>query len=177
MSTLGKTYCKSKSLITLSEDFATVYLKNEGAVIVDLDCVDIIQNYSWRKSDSGYACTARQHKLIWMHRLLMGIVEEDWTKIQVDHIDNDKLNNRMSNLRLCTIGQNLLNVSPRKDNLAQVSGVNLNKRDNLWVARIMINGKCVYLGSFKNKEDAIKLRLQKEIEIYGEFSKYYREVT
>lgn len=72
----------------------------------------------------------------------------DSNGLVVDHIDNDKRNNKLSNLRLIS---NRENVTRHIDSV----GVTQNKNTNNWVARIYINGVREYLGTFKTKEEAL----------------------
>ena len=93
----------------------------------------------------------------------------------VDHIDGDKTNNKIDNLRLATNTQNLMNrVNLPSNNTSGVIGVCWEKRPKKWKASITINGKAIGLGYFINKEDAIKARKEGEIKYFGEFrSKIY----
>lgn len=81
----------------------------------------------------------------------------------VDHINRDKTDNRRDNLRFCTEKQNLLNKTG-------VNGICFSKEKNKWRSYITVNGKRLYHKYFDNKEDAIKYRLEKECELFGEFS-------
>lgn len=87
-----------------------------------------------------------------------------------DHIDRNELNNLLSNLRPATKTQNAQNKSRQKNNTSGVSGVGWSKSQKKWVAYIRDNGKQVSLGSFNNKDDAIKARLLAEKEIFKEFA-------
>jgi hypothetical protein len=69
-------------------------------------------------------------------------------KIVVDHINNDTFDNRLINLDLLT---NRNNINKGKKNL----GVSFVKRDNKWRSDIFINGKQIYIGQFKTKEEAL----------------------
>ena len=88
----------------------------------------------------------------------------------VDHIDGDKSNNKINNLRLASKSQNGRNrVNLPSNNTSGVIGVCWDKKAKKWKAYIMINGKTKHLGYFINKEDAIKARKEGEIKYYGEF--------
>ena len=69
-------------------------------------------------------------------------------KIVVDHIDNNQLNNRLDNLQLISNREN--STKDRTD-----VGVSWNKPNKKWMSRIVIKDKEVYLGSFKDKQDAL----------------------
>jgi len=69
-----------------------------------------------------------------------------------DHIDNDKLNNRLDNLQL--ISQRLNLSKDKKNCSSSYTGVCWHKRDNKWLSSITINGKLKHLGCFTNELDA-----------------------
>ena len=84
----------------------------------------------------------------------------------IDHINHDKSDNRIENLREVTKVQNNRNKSMCKLNTSGNTGVSWHKRDNIWEARIKVDYKQVYLGRFNSKEDAIKAREDAEV-LYG----------
>ena len=82
---------------------------------------------------------------------------------ELDHIDRNGLNNQKDNLRICTRGQNNHN---RRNYGALPKGVTIQKdkykKKNgdiseyvIYKTSISVNGKSIYLGKFKNIEDAI----------------------
>ena len=87
-----------------------------------------------------------------------------------DHADRNELNNLLNNLRPATRTQNAQNKSRQKNNTSGVSGVGWNKSKQKWVAYIRDHGKQLCLGSFVDKEDAIRARLLAEKEIFKEFA-------
>lgn len=74
--------------------------------------------------------------------------------VEVDHIDGDKLNNRISNLRLCLNGSNNQNRVKSARNTSGYSGVVWDKRRELWYTRVYSNGKYKFLGYFSDPEQA-----------------------
>ena len=110
-------------------------------------------------------------KKIAVHRFLTGLVDVKYSIDQVvDHINGDSLDNRKSNLRICTQHQNAQNS--RK--AGKIIGVKFIKSYNgtnksKWTASIMSNYKTIYLGYYDNKEEAIIARLKKEKELCGEY--------
>jgi hypothetical protein len=82
-------------------------------------------------------------------------------KSQVDHIDNNRSNNHITNIRWATGKENNQNKSLSSKNTSGVKGVYWNKNTNKWKAQIEINGKRINLGSFMNKDDAINIRVQR----------------
>ena len=90
-------------------------------------------------------------------------------KRDVDHKDNDKANNKLSNLRWATHSENEHNKGISKKNTSNVEGVSFNKKCNKWCARIMIDGISIHLGYFDNLEDAKQARIIKANEVFGVF--------
>jgi hypothetical protein len=70
----------------------------------------------------------------------------------VDHINDDKLNNQVSNLQIVTARFNVFKTQGKYS--SQYKGIYLNKRFNKWLAQIYINGKRKHLGYFTNEYDA-----------------------
>lgn len=82
--------------------------------------------------------------------------------------NENKYDNRKSNLEIKTYSQNSMNASLRTNNTSGVTGISWSERYGQWEAYIMLNYKRKYLGRFDNKEDAIKVRKEAEIKYFGE---------
>lgn len=82
---------------------------------------------------------------------------------EIDHIDRDKENNRIENLRDVSNSDNKRNRGMMRSNTSGVTGVRFVKKDNSWVSRIGENGEHKYLGSFKSFEEAVRARKEAEI--------------
>ena len=74
----------------------------------------------------------------------------------VDHIDCQKENNHVSNLRWATWAQNAQNRSNSSSVNKNFKGISLNRRNNKWMSRIRINGKLKHLGYFDDVIEAAK---------------------
>jgi hypothetical protein len=101
----------------------------------------------------------RAHRLAWLY------VYGQWPKGILDHINRKKDDNRVENLRLVSITDNLKNQGISKNNTSGVKGVCRNKYGS-WVASIYLDKKQVHLGSFLCREQAIEARQKAEIK-YG----------
>ena len=88
----------------------------------------------------------------------------------IDHIDMDGLNNLRSNLRKCTRSQNGANALPKKNNTSGYTGVWRDKRRDRWCAEIKVNYKKISIGSYSDKNDAIKARREAEKKYFGDFA-------
>lgn len=91
------------------------------------------------------------HRLAWLY------MTGEWPQQEIDHIDGDALNNKWSNLRLATSGQNKQNQHrPRRDNTSGYMGVYrhgvTHDGSPIWRARIDIDGKRKHLGLFDSPE-------------------------
>lgn len=109
-----------------------------------------------------------KHTTMSLHRLIMGLELGD--KRVVDHLDHNGLNNTSSNLEIKTNHENSLNHKLSKKNKSGTTGVYWDKRDNIWKAQLRFKGVCYHLGSFKEKDDAIKARKTAEVKYFGENS-------
>jgi hypothetical protein len=89
----------------------------------------------------------------------------------VDHKDRNTLNNTRENLRICLPKENGRNISKTLKNTTSIyKGVVYHKGNKSWEARIKIDGKRIYLGNFKNEEDAAMAYDKKAIELHKEFA-------
>ena len=144
------------------------YGEYRATAIVDKESLPIIKKHKWHFKSDGYACThVRVNGAYFgkrMHNILTGH-EKD-----VDHIDNDKLNNRMSNLRKCSSKENKRNCPVRCDNKSGVTGVYWRDDSKKWRVYIKYEDKKTNIGHFDNKDDAIRARVQAEMKYFGEFA-------
>lgn len=106
---------------------------------------------------AGYRNGKELRRRVPMHRWILGLSAED--RREVDHINRNKLDNRRSNLRICTRAENAQNIGPKprrnrdgKD--CGYRGVSWGSRDKVWRAHAMVSGKLHALGSFKDPEQA-----------------------
>ena len=105
-----------------------------------------------------------------IHRLVaITFLPNPENKKCVDHIDNNRQNNNLKNLRFATHSQNSQNQSMSKNNTSGTKGVCWNKKMNKWTAQIKINGKTIHLGSYLKKDNAINNRVQRAKDEFGEF--------
>lgn len=77
---------------------------------------------------------------------------------EIDHIDHNKINNKLSNLRKVTSSENLKNKSKYKNNKSGVIGVHFESARSKWVAKVRVNGRNKHLGYFSKLEDAVAAR-------------------
>jgi hypothetical protein len=112
------------------------------------------------KTSSGYYRVKIKYQAYPVHRLAWLYVYGKWPADQIDHIDGDKLNNRIANLRECTQAENLQNLAPSKLNTSGYTGVRYAPRQKKWKATIKVNTKGIHLGYFETKESAYEAYLK-----------------
>ena len=105
-----------------------------------------------------------------IHRLVgEAFIPNQLNKPLIDHINNLRTDNRVENLRWATTQENAFNQQLSSANTSGSKGVYYHKRDKVWYAKIQINGQKLHLGNFDSKEEAIKARVKKAKQLFGEY--------
>jgi hypothetical protein len=125
------------------------------------DVVGYIDNY-------GYVRIKIDKKNYSSHRLAWLYVYGEFPKKQLDHINGDKQDNRICNLREANQSQNNFNRKIQKNNTSGIKGVSWNKNAKKWEVSINVNGIKKHLGIFDSKEFA-------ELVITEARNKYHKE--
>lgn len=121
------------------------------------------------KDFNGYMNIGINNKIYKEHRLVY-LYHFGFIPKIIDHINRNKEDNRIENLRECTHSQNKMNQGLKSNNTSGVVGVNFDLRRNNWYARITIKGNVKYLGSYKDIEEAKKVRFNAERKYFKEFA-------
>ena len=111
-------------------------------------------------------------KLYYVHRIIFYIKHGflDDNKV-IDHINGNPLDNRIKNLRLVTFSQNSYNSKLSRKNKLKCKNVYLQK-NGTYLVRLIISGKNIYIGKFKNLKDAKKAAKEARIKYHGEFARH-----
>jgi hypothetical protein len=104
------------------------------------------------------------------HRLAWFYIHGTWPIYQIDHINNDHFDNRITNLREASAAENTRNRPGRLNTLTGIKGVCFRPRLNKWEANIMCNGIAIYLGQFATAELAQQAYGSAAHELHGEFA-------
>lgn len=155
----------------------TIKLTKNKETLVDDEDFEMLNKFKWY-ADKAYGTyyaaryiRSTTSKKGWtslrMHRAIMGKNKGK----EIDHIDGDGLNNKKSNLRVCSHAENMKNRGKQKDNSTGFKGVWYNKRNNKYIAEITVNGKKTWLGQKTTAEEAYKLYAIGCIKYHKEYAK------
>lgn len=104
--------------------------------------------------NSGYRIIRINKKGYIAHRLVWLYVYGKFHNLHIDHIDGDRDNNRLLNLRECNRSENGQNRISNKNSTSKFLGVFWHKINKKWNAQIRVNKKAIYLGQFENEIEA-----------------------
>lgn len=123
------------------------------------------------KNMYGYWGIGIDQKNYKLHRLAWLYIFGEFPKNQIDHINLDKSDNRISNLREATPSENAMNRGIKSNNTSGFKGINWSRRHKSWCARISINNKRIQIGYFKDINVAHQAYLNAALIYHGEFAK------
>lgn len=143
-------FCELKAMlckVILDEKF--IFKIGNKNINIDEDMYYNMYKFSWYVCKDNYV----RYKKFELSRFIMNCNDN---KYVVEYINNNKLDNRRSNLRIVTTKENYTNKQKQKNCLSEYIGVY--KSGNKWNAEIIINGEHKYLGSFDREHDAALAR-------------------
>ena len=154
----------------IGETARTIISGNE--VICDIDDFEKVRVFKWGLSFSGvckYATTNMKikgkYRSVKMHRFLLNPPRNK----EIDHKDNNGLNNIRSNLRITDMRFNKRNLTKYKTNTSGYKGVHLVNKHR-WQARIQVGGRRIPLGCYGTKEQAALAYNEGAKKYHGEFA-------
>ena len=114
-----------------------------------------------RIQDRGLYLASR---LAWLY------VTGEWPEHEIDHVNQDKTDDRFDNLRLASRIENMRNRKVHDDSRSGFLGVRWRKHHRKWEARISIAGKTVWHAYAESAQEAAALRREAALLIHGEFA-------
>lgn len=121
------------------------------------------------KHNRGYRVIRFRGKAILAHHAAWFFAYGYWP-VEIDHRDNDKTNNAISNLRLCSRSQNQCNMPIRSNNTSGFKGVSWSKQKNKWRAKCILNGVEYNGGFFDDIESANNAAIDIRRKLHGEWA-------
>lgn len=157
---------RSRSERRVSENGVVILTKNAVAY-VDPQDVSLVSKYCWYLTSGGYAATrAADNTFIYLHRLITNAPDH----LVVDHADKNRLNNRRSNLRVCTPSENAWNLIPFKPvGYSRHKGVTLDKKRGQWLVQVTAHG-VRRTGRYESEIEAATAYNKLAQEMHGEFA-------
>lgn len=104
----------------------------------------------------GYSQVGIDGKLYCTHRLIWLLVHGEWPERDIDHIDRDRMNNRIENLRPATKSENCHNQGLQSNNTSGYPGVYFDKRSGKYKSHITVHGQTIYQGMYPTAEEAYR---------------------
>jgi hypothetical protein len=147
----------------------TIPLQREFLATVDDEDYERVRLHRWNAVSNSYGkLYVRSPQGVYLHRFIVDAPHG----LQVDHINGDVFDNRRSNLRLCTHGQNQCNRGMTQANTSGFKGVfRATWCKDKWVARIKSGGRITHLGSFGTPEDAARAYDAAAKSMHGDFAR------
>lgn len=117
-----------------------------------------------------------RHRQVTVHRIAWFLHHSEWTTENIDHVNLDKLDNRIENLRLATLQQNSVNSAKRrtwcgKPCLNRLKGAYLCKKNGRWYSTIKLNGRTIWLGWHSTEEEAAAAYATAALKHHGEYAR------
>lgn len=155
-------------------DVCYVPLTKGHFAIIDSCDAHLVSAVDWCALEKEYTVYANRadysggfRKTEYLHRRIVCAGPDDY----VDHCDRNGLNNRRSNLRVCSNRQNQRNAKVRSDNTTGFKGVFRSNKTNRYRAMIRVDGKRLHLGVFHSAEEAYGAYCEASKRYHGEFGR------
>lgn len=155
--------------IVIYEDHCELILRKRDKSVAlaefDKEDYELVSPLLWNLHQSG---APRNHlNRIYLHQLVMGKKKG----FEIDHINGDRLDNRKQNLRFVTHHQNMWNLPLSRRNKSGCRGVWFDQKNDAWQVKICYFRKQIFLGRYKDLNEAIRVRKEAEKRLYGQYTR------
>ena len=161
------------------EEIIAIPLNKGATLFVDREVWEKLKEFQegkWYLHHQGYAIqtwnkilskqiSTLAHQLVW--KFYEGEIPKGY---ELDLINQNKLDCRISNLRLATRSQNRMNTHPIENKTSKYKGVSFFKRNGKWRAQIKIDKRLKHLGYFDSEELAAQCYNRIALNLFGEFA-------
>lgn len=159
---------KKYNRFSIDGKIVTAFDNQGNSFIFDSDDFNKVSKHYWSvNSNTGYVSATINGKSILLSRYIMESVNES---ILIDHKNHILTDNRKENLRRASKSENCRNSKMQVNNTSGFPGVSWNKKSEKWVSYIYVNNVRKYLGTFDDKNEAIRERIKAEHRYFGDFS-------
>lgn len=172
---LDKTRNDTNDIIVM-DDYAEIILLDKHFAVsgknkIDIDDIDKVKTLSWTLYKSSgnrapYVVNIKNNYIL--SRYILGLDNKD--SREVIFKNKDTLDCRKNNLIIATASQRMQNSKIFTTNTSGYKGVCWLKKQNKWMAKIIVNYKQIYLGAFSDIQDAVAARKSAEEKYFGEFA-------
>lgn len=145
----------------------------KAIVLVSKDSIETITKFNWYLGKDGYPVAYqsvdRKIKLgngLKMHKMLMSYCQKGFV---IDHINRNKLDNRLGNLRMCTPKQNSYNTTKPSNSKNKFKGVKKSK-DDTWIAHITKDNEIFEIKDIPDEKEAAKIYDMMAEDLFGKYA-------
>lgn len=141
--------------------------------IIDLEDLEKVRYHKWRIDAYGYILSGQGKDAIRLQRFL---TDTNDPELVVDHINNNPLDNRKCNLRVCTKLENNFNKIDSGRNTSGILGLYWSNERKKWCPEIRANNNRIHLGRWDDINEAAIARLHAEKLIFKEYQNYTHNI-
>lgn len=136
-------------------------------------------NLRWANKEAGRTNQSRREVRVYgasffVHRIIWKIIYGADPAEQIDHIDGNSLNNKISNMRSATSAQNAHNMKAKPTRDGALKGATFCKDTKRWKSAITLGGKHIHLGRFDTQKEAHEAYIEASKKHHGEFGCWHR---
>jgi hypothetical protein len=150
-----------------------IQLSKGKVALVDDEDFEYLSQWKWFYHNKGYAARNKNtgnrvgRGSYLMHKVIMNTPDG----METDHINGDKVDNRKSNLRICSKSENIMNSKIRKDNTSGYKGVCWHIGHKKYCVSICKDKKIRHVGYYEKISDAVLAYNNAAIELFGEYAR------